>query len=101
MKAKTASRGRYQRKTKKRKRSGRPVKEKINMREVLIYFALKLFSLKGVKGTSGNEIGRLGKTTGAMVVYYFKSRERLVEAVVKERLVPLLIPIWDLDWQSD
>jgi AcrR family transcriptional regulator len=71
------------------------------IREVLIDCALELFSAKGVKGTSGNEIARLGKTTGAMVVYYFKSREQLVEAVVKERLVPLLMPVWDMDWRAD
>lgn len=69
------------------KRRGRPVAAAdSDMRELLLDTATALFAEQGVAATSISEIAARAGVTSAMIHYYFKTRDRLLDAVVKERL---------------
>jgi len=69
------------------KRRGRPLADETgDTREHLLDAATRLFSEQGVSATSVAEIASSVGVTSAMVHYYFKTRERLLDAVVEERI---------------
>ncbi len=55
-------------------------------REALLDAAVALFAEKGVAATTTAEIAARAGVTPALVHYYFRPRERLLDAVVDERL---------------
>ncbi|MEO6985502.1 MAG: TetR/AcrR family transcriptional regulator [Paralcaligenes sp.] len=63
-------------------------------REHLLDTAILLFSDRGIANTTIAQIAKAGKVTSAMVHYWFETREKLYDAVVEERLEPLMQAIW-------
>jgi len=69
------------------KRRGRPVAVADgDMRERLLDAATTLFAERGVAVTPMGDIAARVGVTSAMIHYYFKSRERLLDVVVEERV---------------
>ncbi|TCT08932.1 TetR/AcrR family transcriptional regulator [Paralcaligenes ureilyticus] len=64
-------------------------------RERLLDTAILLFSDRGIANTTIAQIAKEGKVTSAMVHYWFETREKLYDAVVEERLGPLIQAIWE------
>jgi AcrR family transcriptional regulator len=61
----------------------------------LLDAAIALFAERGIANTTVARIAEAGHVTSAMVHYWFDTRERLLDAVVEERLAPLFRAIWD------
>jgi AcrR family transcriptional regulator len=61
----------------------------------LLDAAIALFAERGIANTTVAQIAAAGHVTSAMVHYWFDTRERLLDAVVAERLAPLFHAIWD------
>ncbi|WP_096723147.1 TetR/AcrR family transcriptional regulator [Paraburkholderia acidicola] len=59
----------------------------------LIDVALELFARRGILDTTLGEIAREAGFTPAMVHYYFKTREQLIDVLIDERFVPLRVEI--------
>ena len=76
-----------------RRNIGRPSRFR-DARGDLLDAAVRLFSERGVAGTTVSEIAAQAQVTAAMVHYYFKSRAQLVDAVAAERLEPILASVW-------
>ena len=57
------------------------------MRQRLLDAAVSLFAEQGVVGTTVAEIARRAGVTSAMVHYYFKTKDQLLDAVVVEKLI--------------
>lgn len=73
------------------RRRGRPPAEKsADQRARLLQAALELFAERGIAATPLNAIARRARVTPALVHYYFGNRDKLIDAVVEERLVPLM-----------
>jgi TetR/AcrR family transcriptional regulator len=73
-----------------RRRPGRPAADSADLRLRLLDAAVLLFGSSGVAATPLSAIARKAKVTPALMHYYFGNKERLVEALVEERLMPLL-----------
>ena len=58
-----------------------------DVREELLAAAVDLFSEQGVAGTTVAEIAKRAGVTSAMVHYYFKTKDQLLDAVVAEKLI--------------
>jgi AcrR family transcriptional regulator len=58
----------------------------VDTRDALLDAAVTLFAERGVAATTSAEIASRAGVTPAMVHYHFRSRERLLDAVVAERL---------------
>lgn len=73
------------------RRPGRPRGGAINaqQREHLLDITLALYAEHGIAETSLNAIARKAGVSPAMLNYYFKSREALLDVVVEERFLPL------------
>ncbi|MGE9550204.1 TetR/AcrR family transcriptional regulator [Erwinia amylovora] len=73
------------------RKPGRPRGGAINakQREHLLDIALHLFARQGIAETSLNAIARQAAVSPAMLNYYFRSREALLDSVIEERFVPL------------
>ena len=56
-------------------------------RQRLLDAAVALFSEQGVAGTTVAEIAKRAGVTSAMVHYYFKTKDQLLDAVVAEKLI--------------
>ena len=70
---------------------GRPPANKAgDRRTLLLDTALNLFAQQGIAATSLNAIAKQAKVTPALVHYYFGNREKLVEIVLAERIVPVV-----------
>jgi AcrR family transcriptional regulator len=70
-----------------RRTRGRPVQDAHpQAREALLDAAVALFAEQGVAATTTAEIAARAGVTPALVHYYFRPRERLLDAVVDERL---------------
>ena len=79
-----------------RERPGRPLADPDrDTRSRLLDAATALFAEHGVAATSFSTIARRAGLTPAMVHYHFDDREQLIDAVVDERLVPLITYVWD------
>ncbi|WP_158781459.1 TetR/AcrR family transcriptional regulator [Pantoea sp. BAV 3049] len=73
------------------RKPGRPRGGAINaeQREHLLDIALHLFARQGIAETSLNAIARQAAVSPAMLNYYFRSREALLDSVIEERFAPL------------
>ena len=77
------------------RRPGRPPRpDSAAMRARLLDLATQRFAASGVAATTIAHIAQLAGVTPAMVHYYFKSRDQLIDAVVQERLVPVIAYVW-------
>jgi AcrR family transcriptional regulator len=75
--------------------SGRPVTNPDrDTRTLLLNAATELFAECGVAATSFATIARRAGVTPAMVHYHFDSREELLDAVVDDRILPLISAVW-------
>ncbi|MGO9323320.1 MAG: TetR/AcrR family transcriptional regulator [Terracidiphilus sp.] len=75
---------------------GRPTSTSgLSAREKLIEAATDLFAKQGVAATTFAMIAERAELTPAMLHYYFKDRDQLLDAVVKERLAPLIAGVWE------
>jgi AcrR family transcriptional regulator len=72
---------------------GRPGGDAANQRHALLDAAIALFGQRGIAATPLSAIARQAHVTPALLHYYFGNREKLVEAVVEERLMPLVGPV--------
>ena len=63
-------------------------------REALLDGAQELFGRQGVAATSLAKVAAHAGMTSAMVHYYFSSRDQLLDALVEERIQPLLDEVW-------
>lgn len=63
-------------------------------RDALLDAAASLFGERGVSATSMTRIAARAGVTAAMVHYHFKGREALLDALVEERLGPLMGFVW-------
>jgi TetR/AcrR family transcriptional regulator len=80
----------------KHDRPGRPVTNPDrDARELLLTAATELFAEHGVAATSFTTIAKRAKLTPAMMHYYFDDRDQLMNAVVEERLLPVIAYVWD------
>jgi AcrR family transcriptional regulator len=57
--------------------------------------ATELFALNGIAATTFAMIAKQAGLTPAMLHYYFKDRERLLDAVFEERLLRFVSSVWD------
>ncbi len=64
-------------------------------RDLLLAAATDLFAQHGVAATTFAMIAERAGLTPAMLHYYFTNREQLLDAVVEERLAPLVASVWD------
>jgi AcrR family transcriptional regulator len=64
-------------------------------RELLLTAATSLFAKHGVAATTFAMIARQAGLTPAMLHYYFATREQLLDAVVEERIAPLIASVWN------
>ncbi len=65
----------------------KPGKDGPDVRAKLLDAAVRLFAEQGVAGTTVAEIAKYAGVTSAMVHYYFKTKDQLLDAVVAEKLV--------------
>src|SRR5690348_6233429 len=63
-------------------------------RGALLDAAAELFGRQGIAATSMTQIAAQAGVTAAMVHYHFKGREALLDALVEERIQPLLAFVW-------
>lgn len=77
------------------RRPGRPPRpDNAAARANLLDVATGLFAAQGVAATTLTHIAQRAGVTSAMVHYYFKSRDQLIDAVVLERIVPVIGFVW-------
>ncbi|WP_312995044.1 helix-turn-helix domain-containing protein, partial [Achromobacter animicus] len=77
------------------RRPGRPPRpDNAAARANLLDLATQLFAAQGVAATTIANIAQRAGVTPAMLHYYFKSREQLIDAVVLERIVPVIGFVW-------
>lgn len=80
----------------RRRSPGRPARgQDFAARERLIDAAAGLFAERGVEASSFALIAQQAGLTPAMMHYYFTDRDRLLDAVVSERLAPLVASVWN------
>jgi AcrR family transcriptional regulator len=72
----------------------RPRTPNFDAREHLLDAAISLFAERGIADTTVAQIASADNVTSAMVHYWFQTRDRLLDAVVDERLAPLFLQIW-------
>ncbi len=63
-------------------------------REQLLTAATELFARQGVAATSFAAIATRAGLTPAMMHYYFKDREHLLDCVVEEKIAPVIASVW-------
>lgn len=74
------------------RRRGRPtVDTGTDQRQHLLDAAVALFAERGIAATPLSAIARSAGVTPALLHYYFGNRDQLVDAVVEERLLPLML----------
>ncbi|MDQ0141079.1 TetR/AcrR family transcriptional regulator [Cupriavidus necator] len=73
-----------------RRSPGRPAAGQPGQRERILDAATDLFSRQGVAGTPVKAIATLAGVTPALVHYYFGDRELLLDAVIEEKVQPLV-----------
>jgi AcrR family transcriptional regulator len=72
---------------------GRPANSRGDQRERLLDAAIALFSGQSIAETSLRAVARRAHVTPALVHYYFGTREQLVDALVVERILPLVLGV--------
>ena len=78
------------RKKREPRRPGRPRADDSNQRERLLDAAVACFAADGIAATSLRGIALKAGVTPALVNYYFGSKERLLDAFVAERVLPVI-----------
>jgi len=73
-----------------RRTPGRPANTRGDQRDKLLDVAIALFSRHGIAPTPLSSIARKARVTPAMLHYYFGNRDLLVDAVMDERIAPLV-----------
>ncbi len=73
-----------------RRSPGRPAAGQPGQRERILDAATDLFSRQGVAGTPVKAIATLAGVTPALVHYYFGGRDLLLDAVIEEKVQPLV-----------
>lgn len=73
--------------------AGRPSGEDRDLREALLDAAIQRFVRVGIGATSLRSIADEAGVTPAMLHYYFGDKERLVQALIGERLAPALTQV--------
>jgi AcrR family transcriptional regulator len=77
-------------------RAGRPAaREQRDTRELLLNAATELFASRGVTATTFVMIAQKAGFTPAMLHYYFKGRDQLLDAVVDERFLRFISHVWN------
>jgi len=80
----------------RRQAPGRPAASaNRDTRAMLLSAATELFGERGVAATTFANIAERAGLTPAMLHYHFKDRDQLLDAVVEERLAPLVAYVWD------
>jgi AcrR family transcriptional regulator len=64
-------------------------------RERLLDVAIGLFAQHGIANTTVAQIAKACHVTSAMVHYWFETREKLLDALVAERLAPTIRGVWE------
>ncbi|MGO9437743.1 MAG: TetR/AcrR family transcriptional regulator [Terracidiphilus sp.] len=64
-------------------------------RELLLTAATQSFGEQGAAASTFSLIARRAGLTPAVVHYYFSDRDALLDAVVNERIAPLIASVWD------
>lgn len=78
-----------------RRRRGRPPQRgDASQRERLLDAALLTFSQHGVAATRLSAIAQAAQVTPALLHYYFRSREQLLDVLVSERIAPMMLRNW-------
>jgi TetR/AcrR family transcriptional regulator len=77
----------------RRRRPGRPPAAAPNLRERLLDAAVASFAIDGVAAASMRNIAAAAGVTPAMVNYYFGSKERLLDAFIAERVLPVIASV--------
>jgi len=67
-----------------------PAKQGEDRRALLLDVALTLFARQGIAATSLHSIAREASVTPALLHYYFGNREQLVDALLAERIAPVV-----------
>jgi TetR/AcrR family transcriptional regulator len=76
------------------RRPGRPTgTQQGEPRMLLLDVALTLFARQGIMETTLGAIAREAGVTPAMVHYYFKTRDQLLDVLIDERFVPLRVEL--------
>lgn len=73
----------------KPRRPGRPLAGG-DLRTRLLDAAITCFTARGIAGTSLSAIAKASGVTPALLHYYFGDKDKLVEAIVAERLLPVV-----------
>jgi len=73
----------------------RPRSPEFDAREHLLDVAIALFAERGIANTTVAQIAAASGVTSAMVHYWFQTREKLLDALVDEKLVAAFDAIWD------
>jgi len=73
----------------------RPRSPEFDAREHLLDVAIALFAERGIANTTVAQIAAASGVTSAMVHYWFQTREKLLDALVDEKLVAAFGAIWD------
>jgi AcrR family transcriptional regulator len=82
----TAARGRAAR----GRAPGRPAGDGVELRQRLLDAAVDRFARQGIAGSTLRDIAEAAGATPALVHYYFGNRDALLEAVIEERLLPVM-----------
>lgn len=77
-----------------RPRGRRRATADLDVRERLLACATKLFAEQGIAATTMAQIAAAAGVTSAMVHYYFTNREKLLDAVVEERIARSIEFVW-------
>ncbi|SDE19912.1 TetR/AcrR family transcriptional regulator [Paraburkholderia lycopersici] len=78
-----------------RQRGRRRADADLDMRERLLASATQLFGEQGIAATTMAQIAEAAGVTSAMVHYYFTNREKLLDAVVEERIARSIAFVWE------
>ncbi|WP_028227085.1 TetR/AcrR family transcriptional regulator [Paraburkholderia ferrariae] len=77
-----------------RPRGRRRASDDLAVRERLLACATQLFAQQGIAATTMAQIAAAAGVTSAMVHYYFTNREKLLDAVVEERIARAIAFVW-------
>lgn len=78
-----------------KRKPGRPIKRPADQdrRTRILDIATDLFGQQGIAGTSLSAIARKARITPALMHYYFGNRESLIDALVNERMQPVVASV--------
>jgi len=72
-----------------------PARSDAGARNLLLAAATELFAERGVAATSFAVIAKRAGLTPAMMHYYFRDRDHLLDVVVEEKIGPLIASVWE------